>query len=964
MIQYLSDIIFLCQFSFSRLAFHSFSLYSLLNSADAEKPSIENSGSSHVTVSLTSPIKMSDSFSLNSSGRGLKSTTERKPSLSFSSALNVFSKDQYTDSSKPPAPSVPSSLQKNGKTETFVKSSAFLNNNSKQSPPLDKKQKYNSYEHSPLSSPEIVLNQVRMFESFQNNNLSPEVKEPVISSKQKLVEMFEPGNQKRLPEKDRKEALPDILQDHTNTVKKQFCQEVKNGNAKSIAKTYNAVNKTKSLEKRNCIEDVIVPVKYNKFSALPKSTAPRILDSFSIWDSMDSIAMENQNKGSQIRKKTVSQVSSAPRDAVKEEVIIPKIKTSVQSLVNKFNFPQDSQKSNFSKYDPGSSVSKGYKATNEKAANEPPKQAIMEETIEPIRKACITNMSKPLPISFSDIFDIDEVLIIERTEKKNAKPDLKMTLTGPYSAAVEVSEPLLKPEKKAEVKTMKRPVAPPRTSYILNSSQVPKKDITVSEVNFTEPEVSIGIARRLSQSAIPDCIDIMKVPEVVPTENAFTYLEETIVPQVRTNKLEAHIESPRSKQAKDISLIGSMDDDIDYKCALALPQKLESDRTEVNEDLIISCIRETLSMNARSRKMDNVEDVTVPIVKKTSPVKMNDQCQENLDSSSHLSCENLSKCSLNVAEKKAEIIVKDIMDAAQKVLCQTSVSGVKNPDRVICDITGHTPWNEETYLPTVISKDMTSKSDILKDNFQQVVEPELKAEMRQQKLSTQKRNLPLFENGKPKPLPRQSRQLSPGENNLGEKAKTVHRSLPSPRQKSDNLPSTLETNSESQDLAQLISPVSFHRSMSPSGRLRNLNERDSTRKVKFFSAPSSPMQEQKPSFFKETSTSCLESLLNSELQNFASGRVLPPTPGHNFSRCRPSTPAEEHKFVGRYLPTVPIRSSALSLFCGHQTKSRSKTWQNQPVLSSVASTKIVSPSLQLQGKKWEHQKAQYMLHIS
>lgn len=900
---------------------------------------------------------MSDSFSLNLSGRGFNSKTalEKKPSLSFSSALNVFSKDQSTDSAKqsppPTVPSIPTSVHKDqcNKTETCVKSIAFSNN---QSPQLDKMQgKHDSSsEHLPPSSPESVLNQVRMFENyFQKNNSSQELKGPLVSSKQKLVETFESGNQKPLPEKDSKEAVPDILQ---------------NGTAKTITNSHDDVNKMTESDNSDCSEDVIVPMKntkYKTFSALPRSSAPRILDSFSIWDSMDSIVTENQNKDSQLKKKTVSHVSSAPNDAVKEEVIIPTKKTSVQSLVNHFNYPQDSSKSNSSKTCNDSIVSKGIKVNSENAINHLPKPAVLEETIEPIRKAHITNMSKPLPISFSDIFDIDEVLLIEKMEKKDSKPDLKMTLTGPYSAIVEVSEPVLKPEKKTEDKFMKKPVASLRKSYILNSSRTPEDDNAISEVKDTKPEVCIGIARRLSQCAVPDCIDIMKIPEVVPTETAFHPMEGNIVPQVKDKKFETHMETPSTKRAKAISLLGSMDDD---KYSLAPSQKLESkesisERIEVNEDQIISHVKCSVAMSAKPRETDNFEGEIVPLVRKSKTLESRKpvECQEINSSNSEdlnyqLSGENLPKCSLNVVEKKAEVIVDDIIKAAKKEFSQTNVSNVNDPSMVICDITGHTPCNEEKDLPTLTCMETASKSDTLKDSLMQIDEPESGSEMKPHRLSTQKRNLPLIENGTPKPLPRQSRQLSPSheiEEKSRVKPKIIHRSLPNPSLKPEIQPSAQETN-ESWVSAGLISPVPFRRSVSSSGRLRNISERDSNKKVNFFSAPCSPMQEQKTIFFKETSTSCLETLLNSELQNSARGRVLPHTPGHNVSRCLPRIPAEEYKFVGRSLPTVPVQSSTLSPFCGHQIEFKAKTWLNQPVLSQVASTKIKSPSVQLQGK--------------
>lgn len=818
-----------------------------------------------------------------------------------------------------------------------------------------------------------------------------------------------------------KRALPDILQDHAEPIKKQH-----------ISKAQNSViqnNTTRNQSPMDIQEDVIVPLQ--KSRVMNYSAPGKPLRYFPKPGDMDLVDPEEKDRSIWVKK---SKNTTTPSGIIaKEDIIIPAKVKSVRSLVERYNSPpQKSKESRRIKIRTCNGVTEKIRAVNMKAAqSSSPKPAVVEELIQAVHKHKFASDFKVPKSVSNNTLSMDDVLVMEKTEQLNSKPNVKMTLKSNFSPDKDVvAEPVIEPMQKFGILARPKPAPRQRLSHSKDNDQSKYQmdDLDVMTVDRTSSKSSpstykpgnsmtnVSVIQELliKPTFVESKLMNKKYGTVNSSSNRNTMTEETIVPVVKKPRYSRNIQ----KLAKLLPV--SMEDDntgeIKPRSSHLTQQKSSGIgylQEIFEEEKIVPQVKKSraLSHLLMTKTPEKNEETTLGIWQCNTKLPNTESGQLSDDVKfkefSGEIPENklvISECILEITQKKPSHSARTSgLDGnnGQSLLEDFDPIEKENVEPVKWNRIESNLADDSVFVRS--SEDLITLSTAIKPDYTLVshtIPGELMKIPNAQSLS-QKRSLPIIEDGKPKPLPRRSRSpLSESDtSNQEDNFRPKRRTLPTPRgsmtsPNADKLNETLKLTSfedsssdlnDHHDISVPVSPKGTRKVISSPVRELNpaLSPRRRNSENKFFAEPSFNTYGS-PTVQKNILEQTPEMFITALPQQYteSSGRHLPKIPvlaeSPDSSRSLPSVPlpqesnikqyhpdviVEEQKSISRSLPIVPERP-ALSPFYEEPLEPAFKTTANQtPLVKQTVVSESILQTVKQQGKSVHlklHQPVHYL----
>eukprot|EP00106_Octopus_bimaculoides_P005046 XP_014772488.1 PREDICTED: uncharacterized protein LOC106870797 [Octopus bimaculoides] len=1001
--------------------------------ADADKFGRENSTNQN-GIGLTVPVKISSITSMSSLSKvetkdktvfdkAKTGTNNSSNSSTKDSNFNFFKQSSVRDKG-------PSALEINAKPslDKPVHVEKTLNDDLQQITETKPSNTRNYADIFGTNNHDVTDSMSSVSSSFSSSSNSSNFKDDNLKPSNVSLSRSEPMKTDSPKIQVEKRALPDILQDHAEPIKKQY-----------ISKAQNSViqnNTNRNQSPMDIQEDVIVPLQSSRiinYSAPPQASARKPLRYFPKPGDMDLVDPEEKNKSVWVKKSTKNTTVPSGNIA-KEDLIIPAKAKSVQSLVERYNSPpQKSKKSRRVEIKTCNGVTEKIRAVNMKSAqNSSPKPAAVEELVQAVHKHRFASDFKAPKNVNNNTFSMDDILVIEKTEELNSKPNVKMTLKSNFSPEKDtVAEPVIEPTQKSGI--FARPKPAPRQRVLHNKSNDQSKyrmdDLDILTVDGTSPKTSRSTDKHPGNSITNASViqELLIKPKFVESKlmnkkygavnsspNTNTMNEEAIVPAVKKPRYSMNIQ----------------------KLPKLHPVSMEDDNTEENktrgnhstkqksygisylqeifeEEKIVPQLKKSRAMGqlSKAKTPDKNEETTLGIWQCNTKLPNTENGQLNDDV-------EFKEFSKEIPENKP-VISESILEITQKKPSHSArtfgLDDIKDQslledfDPIEKENVAPIKWNridrnlENDSVFVRGSEDLITLDIAIKPEHTLVshTAPEEFMKNPSAQPLSQKRSLPIIEDGKPKLLPRRSHSpLSESDtSNQEDNFRPKRRTLPTPRgsmtsPNADKLNETMKLTPFEDSSSDLNSHHSVPTPASPNGTrrvigspVRELNPALSPKRRNgennffpesgFNTYGSQTMQKNGVEYIKtegNTLEQTPEMFVIGLPQQYtdikevreSSGRHLPKIPvvaeSPDSSRSLPSVPlpqeanieqyhpdiiAEEQKSISRSLPIVPERP-ALSPFYEEPLEPTFKTAVQTPLIKQTAVSENILQTVKVQ----------------
>ncbi|GAB1605181.1 uncharacterized protein LOC115220334 [Argonauta hians] len=603
--------------------------------------------------------------------------------------------------------------------------------------------------------------------SYISSSSSSNDSRSFISFKEDNSKLLEPVKSNNFPKfHQEKRSLPDILQDHTEPIKRQY-----------IAKSHNSLaqsSRNRDTSSMGFHEEKIVPMKSPRkkiYNAPPDSENMKAFKFLPKKGDMDSFDSKEERDRMMWVKKPIKKATKPSGVLAKEDLIIPMKAKSVRCLVDRYNSPpQNNKESKRIEIKTCIGVTEKIRAVNMKTAESSlSKPSVMvEEMIQPVYKPRFTpNNNLPRNVNYNSLA-MDDVLVIEQTEQPNSKPDVKMTLTSSFLPETKIVEPVIEPLQKSNIFARPKPAPRLRSPLKTIQCQDQRKDPNMMDVDKSHSEIFTG---NNLEDLSPDISNIQKSPtkpEIVESTLLNTiqtgdYLspnmnridEENIVPVVKKRRYSMNI--PKVCKMYSTNMDDIVDDigkmGVDRLATRKASYDINLLREIFEEERIVPEIkprRRSLSPLLRTKDSDkSSEETTVGLW----------QCNTKLNPSEEKPGRTVSE----VEEGVLEATHKDLAHSAPGSVLDVKKEHIileKYFDSLKKENLTSFPHNNNNINYTLDNNNLVGEN-LVSASAPMVSGPTLVSPTSPHNpLNTfnfQKRSLPIIENGKPKPLPRRTR---------------------------------------------------------------------------------------------------------------------------------------------------------------------------------------------------------------
>ncbi|XP_029646293.1 uncharacterized protein LOC115220334 [Octopus sinensis] len=1003
--------------------------------ADADKFGRENSTNQN-GIGLTAPVKISSITSIGSLSKveTKDKTVFDKAKTDIDNSSNSLTKDSNFNFFKQPSirDKGPSALEINAKPslDKPVHVEKTLNEDLQQITEIKPNNTRNYADIFGTNNQDAAdsMSMSSISSSSSSSSSSSNYKEDNLKPSNVSLTRSEPMKTDSPKIQVEKRALPDILQDHAEPIKKQYISKAQN----SVIQ--NSTNRNQS--PMDIQEDVIVPLQSSRimnYSVPPQASPRKALRYFPKPGDMDLVDPEEKDKSVWVKKSTKNTTIPSGNIA-KEDLIIPAKAKSVRSLVERYSSPpQKSKESRRVEIKTSNGVTEKIRAVNMKAAqNSSPKPAAVEELVQAVHKHRFASDFKAPKSVNNNTLSMDDILVIEKTEELNSKPNVKMTLKSNFLPEKGfVAEPVIEPMQKSG--NFARPKPAPRQKLLHNKDNDQSKyqmdDLDVLTVDGTSPKTSRSTDKRPGNSITN--VSVIQELLIKPTflesklmnkkygavnssPNTNTMNEDAIVPVVKKPRYSMNIQ--KLPKLHPVSMEDDNTEENKTRGNHSTKQKsygISYLQEIFDEEKIVPQVKKSRDMSQLSitKTPDKNEETTLGIwqcntkLPNTESGQLNDDVEfKEFSTEIPKNKPVISESILEITQKKPSHSARtsDLDDNKDQNLLEDfdpiekeNVAPIKW-NRIDCNLD-----NDPVFVRS--SEDLITLDTAIKPEHTLVshtAPEELMKSPSAQPLS-QKRSLPVIEDGKPKPLPRRSRSpLSESDtSNQEDNFRPKRRTLPTPRgsmtsPNADKLNETLkstpfeDSSSGLNDHHSVSPPVSPNRTRRVIGSpVRELNPALSPKRgnsennffpeSSFNTYGSQTMQKNGVDYMKiegNTLEQTPEMFITGLPQQYtdikevreSSGRHLPKIPvvaeSPDSSRSLPSIPfpretnieqyhpdiiVEEQKSISRSLPIVPEKP-ALSPFYEEPLEPVFKTAVQTPLIKQTAVSENILQTVKLQ----------------